>query len=197
MIATLTGTVKLTGADHLVVDVGGVGYEVFASLRTLQALSPSERAELFIYTHVKEDILKLYGFLRLEEKTLFVSFLGINGVGPKTALSILSAAPSLEDLLNMIDREEVEKLSRLPRIGKKTAGQMILNLKGKLKSQWIQTDPRTLKHRQDLRAALSGLGFRTVEIQEVLDNMKLSSDSKQNLKKALAYLQPEVRVSKT
>lgn len=189
MIATLTGKIKLTGPDHLILDVKGVGYEVFASAFTLQAVRVLEQTELFIYTHVREDSLKLYGFLELAEKTMFLSLLQMNGVGPKMALAILSAAPSLQDLVDMIEHSDIKGLSRLPRVGKKTAQQMILTLKGKLDTK--STDQELTKARQDLRAALSGLGFKSVEIQSVLDNIKISQNREKDLKKALSYLQPE------
>ncbi len=189
MIATLTGKIKLTGPDHLILDVKGVGYEVFASAFTLQSVKALEQVELFIYTHVKEDTLRLYGFFELAEKTMFLSLLQMNGVGPKMALAILSAAPSLQDLVSMIEHSDIKGLSRLPRVGKKTAQQMILTLKGKLSTE--SEDQELTKARQDLRAALSGLGFKSVEIQSVLDNIKISQNREKDLKKALSYLQPE------
>ena len=173
MIALLTGKIKFMGTDNIILDVNGVGYEVYASTKTLNPLTVSQDIELWIYTQVREDSLKLYGFSNLLEKKIFLSFIGINGVGPKMALAILSAVPSLEDMLNMIEQSDVKGLTKLPRVGKKTAQQMILNLKGQLKESWLEIDPHLLKSRQDLSTALKGLGFRTVEIQSALDNIKL------------------------
>ena len=191
MIALLTGKIKFMGPDNIILNVNGVGYEVYASTKTLNNLAVSQDTELWIYTHVREDSLKLYGFSNLLEKRIFLSFISINGVGPKMALVILSAAPSLEEMLNMIEQSDVKGLARLPRIGKKTAQQMILNLKGQLKEKWLEVDKSFLKSRQDLSTALKGLGFRSMEIQAALDNIKLSYNMETDLKKALSYLQPE------
>jgi len=191
MIAFLTGKIKFMGSENIILDVNGVGYEVQTSTKTHNQLSVSNPIELWIYTHVREDTLKLYGFLSLLEKKLFLSFIGINGVGPKMALSILSTVPSLEELVDMIERSDAKRLSQLPRVGKKTAQQMIFSLRGQLKETWMQVDQDRVKSRQDLSATLKGLGFRSIEIQAALEHIQLGQNTENNLKEALSYLQSE------
>ena len=127
MLAYLKGTVmSIYPGNRLILDVQNVGYEVF----TPSNPQTGEYIELWIYTHVREDTFALYGFLDEKEKEVFVSLIGINGVGPKSALGILSALPYTQ-LMEQIESEDLTALCQLPKIGKKTAGQMILSLKGK------------------------------------------------------------------
>ena len=189
MIAFLTGKIKFMGSENIILDVNGVGYEIQASTKTLNNLAVTDHTELWIHTYVREDSLKLYGFSSSLEKKIFLSFIGINGVGPKLALLILSAVPSLEEMLDMIEQADIKRLTQLPRVGKKTAQQMIFSLKGKLKETWLEVDQDLLKSRQDLSAALKGLGFRSAEVQAALDNIQLEQNMETNLKKALSYLQ--------
>ena len=107
MIAGLKGTVKKLAMDHIVLDVKDVGYEVFMSTNTLANLSLGATIDLDIYTHIREDVLKLYGFMQALEKTLFLSFISINGIGPKMALVLLSSTSSLNLLVEMIEKEDI------------------------------------------------------------------------------------------
>ena len=188
MIASLTGKIKKVASDSLILKVGGIGYEVFISNKTMQALSLADSVELEIYTHVREDTLKLYGFDNSLEKKLFMSFIKINGVGPKMALSILSAADSLDALVEMIEKKDIKGLSGLPRVGKKVAQQIVLNLKGSLAIS--PTLARQVESREWVSRALVNLGFRGSEIKSALDQISIGKDKTENLKKALAYLQP-------
>ena len=193
MIAFLKGAVKEVYEDAVLIDVNGVGYEAHASSKTLKDVSALEEAGLWIYTHIREDSLKLFGFSSLPEKKLFLAFIGINGVGPKMALAILSAAPSLKELMEMIEEEDVSGLTRLPRVGKKSAQQIILALKGRLREKWIQKSEGRMKARESLASTLSHLGFRSSEITAALEHIKpgAAEDMEQDLKKALSYLRPD------
>ena len=190
MIAFLKGFVQEIEADKVILDVSGVGYEVFASSKTLNQLTIASSKELWIYTHVREDALKLFGFSDPLEKKLFLAFIGINGIGPKMALAFLSSADSLEHLVEMIEKEDLNGLTRLPRVGKKSAQQMIIALKGHLKPEGLKLNSEQIKAREDLSRALLNLGFRSGEIRSVLDQMQVGQNIEQDLKQALSYLGP-------
>ncbi len=132
MIALLRGVLVEKHPNQAIVEAGGVGYDVTIPVSTYTHL-PDAGAEvrLRIHTHVREDALALYGFLTQEEKGLFEKLIGVSGIGPKLAVTILSglAAP---DLIHAIGRGEVERLVRIPGIGKKTAERMVLELRDKL-----------------------------------------------------------------
>ena len=132
MIALLRGTLLEKHPNQAIVDAGGVGYDVTIPVSTFTHL-PDAGAEvrLRIHTHVREDALALYGFLTPEEKALFEKLIGVSGIGPTLAVKVLSgvAAP---DLILAIQRGEVEKLVRIPGVGKKTAERMVLELRDKL-----------------------------------------------------------------
>jgi len=132
MIAQLRGVLLEKHPNQAIVETGGVGYDVTIPVSTYTRL-PDAGAEvrLRIHTHVREDALALYGFLTQDEKGLFEKLIGVSGIGPKLAVTILSglAAP---DLIQAISRGEVERLVRIPGIGKKTAERMVLELRDKL-----------------------------------------------------------------
>ncbi len=132
MIAELRGHLAHKHADRAVLDVGGVGYEVFVSLNTFYRLPEiGEPLRLVIHTHVREDALQLYGFLDQEEKSLFLLLTGVSGIGPRLALNILSGTP-LAELLEALEAEDLARLVAIPGIGKKTAERMIVELRDKL-----------------------------------------------------------------
>jgi len=132
MIAQLRGVLVEKHPNQAIVEAGGVGYDVTVPISTFTHL-PDAGAEvrLRIHTHVREDALALYGFLTAEEKTLFEKLIGVSGIGPTLAVKVLSglAAP---DLIRAIQRGEVDRLVRIPGVGKKTAERMVLELRDKL-----------------------------------------------------------------
>jgi Holliday junction DNA helicase RuvA len=132
MIALLRGTLAEKSPNQAIVDVGGVGYDVTIPVSTFSALpNTGGEVRLRIHTHVREDAIALFGFESAEEKQVFEKLIGVSGIGPKLAITILSglAAP---DLIRAIRNSEVERLVRIPGVGKKTAERMILELKDKL-----------------------------------------------------------------
>ena len=191
MIAFLKGQVIEKGLDYAILDVNGVGYELSLSSKTLQSLSSLKSAELFIYTHVREDTLKLFGFSEKLEKKIFLALIGINGIGPKLALALLSATPSLKALVGMIEEEDIKALTRFPRVGKKIAQQIVLALKGQLREGFSDLSEEKSQLRKSLSQALTNLGFRTGEIQLALDQVKTEDGMEAGLKKALSYLNPK------
>lgn len=131
MIAYLTGTVIEQSEHRLVVDVNGVGYEVFAATGTCARCAEGETVRLHIHTQVREDAFHLYGFGDRAERDLFLLMTGVSGIGPKVALAALSALP-LGELAAAIARGDVALLSRVPGVGRKTASRLALELKDKV-----------------------------------------------------------------
>jgi len=132
MIALLRGVLIEKHPNQAIVETGGVGYDVTIPVSTFTRLpEPGKEVRLRIHTHVREDALALYGFFTQDEKALFEKLIGVSGIGPTLAVKILSglAAP---DLINFIRRGEVERLVRIPGVGKKTAERMVLELRDKL-----------------------------------------------------------------
>jgi Holliday junction DNA helicase RuvA len=132
MIALLRGVLLEKHPNQAIVETGGVGYDVTIPVSTFTHLpDPGAEVRLRIHTHVREDALSLYGFLTQDEKALFEKLIGVSGIGPTLAVKILSglAAP---DLIHSIARGEVDRLVRIPGIGKKTAERMVLELRDKL-----------------------------------------------------------------
>src|SRR5579862_3019799 len=132
MIALLRGVLLEKHPNQAIVETGGVGYDVTIPVSTYTHLPDvGSEVRLRIHTHVREDALSLYGFLSQDEKTLFEKLISVSGIGPTLAVKVLSglAAP---DLISHIRRGEIEKLVRIPGVGKKTAERMVLELKDKL-----------------------------------------------------------------
>ena len=132
MIAFLRGRIFEKHPNRIVVEVGGVGYDVFVPLSTFYGLGDSgSEIALRIHTHVREDALALYGFLTLLEQELFERLIGVSGIGPKVALAVLSGIETPE-LLRAIERGDIARLTAIPGIGKKTAERIVLELKDRL-----------------------------------------------------------------
>lgn len=167
MIATLQGRVSHKGADHLVLLVGGVGVEVFASYRTIESIN-TEFA--FVYTRliVREDSLTLYGFATETERELFDTVLKISGIGPRLAITILSTL-SVENVRAAVRNEKPDIMQRVPGIGKKTAEKIVFELRDK----WTATledipESEFISVNADVLDALTGLGYSVVEAQAAI-----------------------------
>ena len=175
MIALLTGRLAFKAPSHLALDVQGVGYEVFIPLSTYYNLpNVQDSLTLSIHTHVREDAIQLFGFSTPQEKDAFVLLLSVSGIGPKSALGILSALP-VSDLVSAIQSGDVEKLETVPGIGKKSAGRLVLELKDKLTKlhpALMPPDAQFLKGRDeqfdDALSALTNLGYRASDAKEAL-----------------------------
>ncbi len=172
MIAGISGTIQKIGKDHLVLRVGGVSLRVFVPRTVLENVGGLGRS-LALHTHllVREDALTLYGFEDEDDLALFEILLGISGVGPKVALSILSTL-SPELLKSAIMREEPAVLQRVPGIGKKTAERLLFQLRDKLDlTAEAATLPFVSDVDADVIAVLTSLGFSIVEAQAALQNI--------------------------
>jgi Holliday junction DNA helicase RuvA len=172
MIASLSGTIQKIEESSLVIGVGGVGVRVFVPRTVLEDVGGIGRS-LRLHTHliVREQELSLYGFETEEDLQLFEVLLGVNGVGPKVALSIL-ATLSPEMLKSAIMREETAVLQRVPGIGKKTAERIMFQLRDKLDLTMVSTAvPLVSDVDTDVIDILTGLGFSIVEAQSALQNL--------------------------
>ncbi|MBM4128645.1 MAG: Holliday junction branch migration protein RuvA [Nitrospira sp.] len=190
MIGSLRGRLINKKPDHVIVEVNGVGYQVNVPLSILSNL-PEEGKDVFlyIYTHVREDTLQLYGFSSEDEKRVFVTLLGITGIGPKMALNILSGI-NHNELIHAIEKEDVAFLCRVPGLGKKTAHRLILELREKLPTA-IETRDRVF---EDTLSALMNLGYKRSIAHEALEKAykKGYNDIEGLLREALKYLTGEV-----
>jgi holliday junction DNA helicase RuvA len=184
MIAFLTGRLAFKAPTHLTLDVQGVGYEVHIPLSTYYALpNLDDITALNIHTHLREDAIQLFGFLSRHEKDLFLLLTTVSGIGPKLALSVLSSLPVTE-LVHAIQAEDVEKLSTVPGIGKKSASRIALELKdkvGRIQPATVQIPVSdtagTEGPFEDALSALVNLGYRPQDAREALKRViKASSE---------------------
>lgn len=192
MIGYLRGNVLEVGVESAILDVNGLGYEVLCPGPVLQDLATHRDRvqELWIYTHLREDALHLFGFASSNEKEFFLTLLKINGVGPKMALSILSGA-SIEKIMTMIESEDVKGLTQLPKVGKKTAEQMILALKGKLvlsSTGEAKKAPLISPNLQLITSALVNLGYKINDVEKVISEFPKEMDVQEGVKRGLQVL---------
>jgi Holliday junction DNA helicase RuvA len=191
MIATLRGEIAQIEETALVIEVGGVGLRVLvpAPLRTRMKAGEV----IFLYTHliVREDALTLYGFESHPERELFNILLGVDGVGPKVALSVLSAM-TLDSIQRAVFADEADLLSRVPGVGKKTAQKMALHLKDKLRPVDALASVAAMTDRDsEVLAALTALGYSVVEAQAAIQALPKDApeDTEERLRLALQYFQ--------
>mgnify|MGYP001329948182 CR=1 FL=1 len=189
MIGSLRGQVQDITAENVVIEVGGVGYECLASLGTLAEFSVKRGQTVFVltYLHVREDALQLFAFTERAEKNLFLSLLKVNGIGPKMALNILSG-DRVERIQHMIDQGDVKALSKFPKVGKKTAEQMVLTLKGKLVLEAGGPAPAVPGMQRELTSALVNLGFRLNDVEKVVSDLPKDLDLQEGIRQGLAAL---------
>jgi Holliday junction DNA helicase RuvA len=180
MIALLRGVLIEKHPNQAIVEAGGVGYDVTIPVSTFTHLpDPGAEVRLRIHTHVREDALSLYGFLTQDEKALFEKLIGVSGIGPTLAVKILSglAAP---DLIHSIRRGEVDRLVRIPGIGKKTAERMVLELRDKLPAV-VGDEPETPAAAtlsaidQDVLSALLNLGCARPQAEAAVRKAKAAA----------------------
>ena len=173
MIAHLKGQLNYKSPEHSIVDVNGVGYKVFTPLSTYYALPPlGEIASLRIHMRVREDDIKLFGFLTEEEQTIFEKLITINKVGPKLALGILSGM-SPANLLTAVINKDAARLSAIPGVGKKTAERLALEMKDKLADLTLDMEHQPDANHQerfyeDALSALVNLGYKKPQAEKAL-----------------------------
>lgn len=191
MIGFIRGKLWAVESDHALIDTGGVGYELVCSLGTLSDLQihVGEDVMLLVHTHVREDALQLFGFLTRAEKHLFLSLLKVNGVGPKMALGILSGG-RVEQITDLIESGNAKGLSSLPKVGKKTAEQIILTLQGKLVRADDGSKPANLRNekQKQIHTALMNLGFKAPKVEEFVSALPKDIDVEEGVRRGLSAL---------
>ena len=198
MFYYVDGTVTVLKQGLAVIDCGGVGYACHASQNTIGKLKIGTRARLLTYLNVREDIFELYGFIDEEEQSCFEMMIGVSGVGPKAALSILSVAPPDRLALSIITGDE-KMLMQAPGIGKKIAQRIVLELRDKMSKEQLETASASspvaaaavsggVNHTQEAVAALMVLGYTQAEALHAMEgldaaNMEAEEIIRQCLKK--------------
>lgn len=178
MIGFLRGKVFSTGTHSLLLDVNGVGYEVFMTAPALMSLRAGEEAFVYTHYHQKEDLVAIFGFLSMKTKEIFELLTGVSGLGPKTTLGVLSNIGE-EDLISAIREGDVSSLVRVPGIGNKTAARIILELQDKVLNLYSsvpakggEAGPGTSGGLlSDAESALMFLGYNKKEIGDVLKKL--------------------------
>ena len=169
MIAYLKGNLIQKSTNQAILDVGGVGYRVWIPLSTYLKLGIlNETMELFIYTHLTDNSLSLYGFSTEEEREIFLKLISISGIGPKLALNILSGIEA-SDLEDAIRKSDVARISLIPGIGKKTALRIAVELQEKLEKKERALVASGFEEKEDLISTLMNLGFKRKEVETVVD----------------------------
>ena len=169
MIQSISGILKDKSAGGAVVEVGGVGLCLFVSERDLAALPPlGENVSLHSHLHVREDAFELYGFTNKAGLDFFKLLIGVSGVGPKSALAVLSAA-ELNGLLAAIKEGRPDLLTKAPGIGRKTAERIILELRGKIKSPHSEELVGGMERDADLLDMLVGLGYKRDQARAAIE----------------------------
>ena len=188
MIAHLTGILFSKSPQSVVIDTAGVGYHINIPLSTFYQLPDEmEKVSLHVYTHVREDMLQLFGFQTKREKEIFLLLISISGIGPKLALNILSGI-GIEELLSAIMSADSERISAIPGVGKKTSQRITLELKEKVSDIFEGTEVRPrekvqIKNKEifdDALSALINLGYPRKSAKIVIENV-LHNDNDINL----------------
>jgi len=189
MIASIQGEVLEVGNDSLVISLGGLGLRVFAPAPYLDQIHPGE--QVFLYTHliVREELLALYGFETRDVREFFNLLLGVDGVGPRTALAVLSFL-STDAIRRAVVSEQADVFSRVPGIGKRTAQKILLHLQGRITGEGLgEQAVRLTDLEAEVLGALTALGYSIVEAQAALQAIPRDApqDAETRLRLALQY----------
>ena len=181
MYAYIKGFVKDIESDYIVLDNNGVGYLIYTA--SPYSFDVDKEYTVYLYQHVREDEITLYGFKTIDEKKLFLKLTSVKGLGCKMALPML-ALGSPDGIVDAIERENILYLKKFPKIGDKVARQIILDLKGKL----ANADEVNTKVSDELVEALKSLGYKNADINKVVKNVDASLDIEEQIKEALKLL---------
>jgi Holliday junction DNA helicase RuvA len=190
MIGSLRGNVVERLSDgSVLLEVGGVGYSIQVTPRTLAELEPTSPAFLYVHHHIREDAQTLFGFLQRDERQLFQTLIAAHGVGPAMAMSIL-ATHSPRALVDIVASSDLAALTLVPGVGKKTAERLLVELRGKLSLSSPAEVPGASSVTSEVRQALLGLGYTETEVRDVLREAGPHSagDSAELLRWALSFL---------
>ncbi|MFJ7974772.1 Holliday junction branch migration protein RuvA [Peribacillus sp. JNUCC 23] len=198
----IKGTIDYIGPEYIVVENGEIGYQIMTPNPFVFSSREKEKVQIFLYHHVREDIAAFYGFETREQKALFTKLLNVTGIGPKGALAIL-ASGQVEQVVQAIENEDEAFLVKFPGVGKKTARQIVLDLKGKLENIIPDAFPNLFNdgHAKAVRAAgfsealeeatlaLKALGYSEKEVQRVAKKLlDEEMTTEQYIKKALQMM---------
>ncbi|OGY59854.1 MAG: Holliday junction DNA helicase RuvA [Candidatus Colwellbacteria bacterium RIFCSPLOWO2_12_FULL_44_13] len=170
MFYTLEGVITETKNNWTVLEVGGIGYKVSITTHTGKKLKKGEKTKLYTSLYVRENALELYGFLAERELSFFESLNSVNGIGPKSAITIMSAAP-IEKIVAAIMEGENELLTKSFGIGRKTAQRIILELRGKLAIDGSKGEVQTMKSDDEVFDALISLGYTKTEAKRIIERI--------------------------
>ena len=185
MIRSIGGKITLKTEKFLIVETGGVGYKINVSPDTLsKAKKTGEEISFWIHTHVREDILDLYGFLERQELEFFEMLINVSGIGPKGALTILGIA-SIETLRKAISTGDIPYLTKISGIGKKTAEKIVIELRDKV---GMELEGSSLQVELDTLEALKSLGYSQNEAREALKKVPTELDTNKKIREALKIL---------
>jgi Holliday junction DNA helicase RuvA len=191
MIAHLRGKLIARRPNQVIVEAAGVGYDVTISVPAFSELPPlGSEVALHIHTHVREDQLALYGFLRMEEKHLFEKLITVSGIGPKLAVTILSGMPA-DDMTGAIRGNDVARLTKIPGIGKKTAERMVLELRDKMPpsgADQIHVVPSLSAVQEDVLSALVNLGYQRAVAEKALAAVEKNGSFDAMFRSAMAVI---------
>ena len=167
MIGQLTGTISKSSRNPLIIDVGGVGYLIHVTEKFAGSVKPGKRYTLHVHTHVREEAFDLYGFLEEQELALFELLLTVSGIGPKTALLVIQRGTTPTE--RAVREGDVDFFTTIPRLGKKNAQKIIIELKNKLGGiKDLNLNEQSSGETKQMMEALLSMGFRRHEITEVL-----------------------------
>ena len=193
MIGFLSGEIVARDGQNIIIDVGGVGYRVLVSNSVLSKVTLDGKLKLFIYTHVREDAISLFGFLDSLDLKLFENLIGVSGIGPKTAMNIFSQGDRLE-IIAAITAADTSFFKGVPRLGQKNAQKIIIELKNKFGGITdLDLNGENMAGNEEVVVALKGFGFTSKEIHDAIRNVRKNptEDSGQvaeTIKLALRYL---------
>ena len=178
MYGYIKGIVTIIESNYIIIDNNGIGYLIYTS--NPYSFNINEEYKIYVYQNVKEDEISLYGFKEKAEKDLFMKLIDVKGLGPKMALGII--AGNTNDVVNAIEKGDINYLKKFPKVGDKVARQIVLDLKGKL----VETETN-IKTNEELVEALEALGYKKADIKKVVPNVK-SNKIEDQIKEALKLL---------
>lgn len=188
MIGSLRGEVLERDLDgSVLVEAGGVGYVVHVSQRALAELEPSSQAFLYVHHHIRDDNQQLFGFLSRDERVTFQTLIATHGVGPALAMSIIATHPPAA-LVDIVANGDVASLTLVPKVGKKTAERLLIELQSRLSVPVLDGAGSSGSAVGDVREALLGLGYGDAEIRDVMRELPSIGDSASLLRDALKAL---------
>ncbi len=180
MYSYMEGIVTEVNINSIVLEVSGIGYNIFVS--NPYQFETGNKYKVYLYNYIREDENSLYGFKTQEEKELFLKLINVKGLGPKVASNFF-ATGSVSGIVDAIERQNIIYLTKFPKVGDKLARQIILDLKGKL----VKTT-ETVNNNSELVSVLENLGYKTPDIKRVLPNVDMTQPLESQIKEALRLM---------